>query len=173
MNGVIINNDMQKCDYCQKLINDKSAAVYIGGEKCAIYCSTECMNKMFKKGLRALRGGMKMTHKSSVCGKRTSNGFELEPDGKIPEVTKPMWICSTKCSNAFFSKIKRNRKAELRKTLKNKTENATGGDYMDMWVTLTPKEQKQLAMIGFGYLRTLTDKTPAGFYKELQQRMIK
>ena len=42
-------NKEQKCDYCQKLINDKSAAVYIGGEKCAVYCSTECMNKMLKK----------------------------------------------------------------------------------------------------------------------------
>ena len=160
-------NKEQKCDYCQKLINDKSAAVYIGGEKCAVYCSTECMNKMLKKGLRALRGCMKMTHKCSVCGKHTSNGFELEPDGKIPEVTKQMWICSTKCSNVFFSKIKRIRIAELRKTLKNKTEKASEDDYINIWITLKPKEIKKLAMLGFGYLKTLSDKTPADFYKKL------
>ena len=99
--------------------------------------------------------------------KRTSNGFELEPDGKIPEVTKPMWICSTKGGNAFSSKIKRNRKAELRKTLKNRTEKASEDDYMNIWITLTPKDIKKLAMIGFGYLKTLSDNTPADFYKKL------
>ena len=108
-----------------------------------------------------------MSHKCSVCGKHTSNGFELEPDGKIPEVTKPMWICSTKCRNVFASKIKRIRIAELRKTLENKTEKASEDDYMNIWITLKPKEIKKLAMLGFGYLKTLSDKTPADFYKKL------
>lgn len=114
-----------------------------------------------------------MARKCAVCGKHKASGCVIAPDDKLPEVKKEVFVCSQKCADTFFRRIKSSRKKALRKTLEQKNEKATGGDCMDMWVTLTPKEQKQLAMIGFGYLRTLSDKTPAGFYKELQQRMIK
>jgi len=109
-----------------------------------------------------------MARKCAVCGKCKTSGCVIAPDEKLPEVKKEVFVCSQKCADTFFRQIKSSRKKALRKTLEQKTENATGGDYMDMWVTLTPKEQKHLAMIGFGYLRTLSDKTPAGFYKELR-----
>lgn len=108
-----------------------------------------------------------MARKCAVCGKRKDSGCVIAPDEKLPEVKKEVFVCSQKCADSFFRRIKSGRKKVLRKALEQKTEKATEDDYMNMWITLTPKEIKKLAMIGFGYVKTLTDNTLADFYKKL------
>jgi hypothetical protein len=109
-----------------------------------------------------------MARKCAVCGKRRASGQVIVPHEKLPEVEKEVFVCSQKCEDTFFRRIISVREKALREQLEHKTEPATDEDYSRIWSTLTPKEQKHLAMIGFGYLRTLSDKTPAGFYKELR-----
>ena len=109
-----------------------------------------------------------MARKCAVCGKRRASGRVIAPHEKLPEVKKEIFVCSQKCEDTFFRRIISGRKKTFREQLEHKVESATDEDYGRIWSTLTPKEQKHLAMIGFGYLRTLSDKTPAGFYKELR-----
>lgn len=109
-----------------------------------------------------------MARKCAVCGKRRASGRVIAPHEKLPEVKKEVFVCSQKCEDTFFRRIISGRKKTFREQLEHKVESATDEDYGKIWSTLTPKEQKHLAMIGFGYLRTLSDKTPAGFYKELR-----
>lgn len=156
------------CQNCGKPITGKeSASIFAVDKECGEFCSGECMTKKLKKNLREMQKGNNMACKCAVCGKHRASGRVIAPHEKLPEVKKEVFVCSQKCEDTFIRRIISGRKKAFRKQLEHKTEPATEEDYGRIWSTLTPKEQKYLAMIGFGYLRTLSDKTPAGFYKEL------
>ena len=109
--------------------------------------------------------------KCVVCGKRKDSGRFIKPDERFPEIKKESFLCSQKCEDTFFRRIISARKKSLRKQLEHKTEKATDEDHSFIWNTLTPKEQKLLAMIGFGYIIAHSDYTPADFYKKLRLKM--
>ena len=155
------------CPYCGKQIKEESATVYIGGETCAVFCSAECMSLSFRKNLRKLY----TMNKCVVCGKRKASGRFIKPDERFPEIEKESFLCSKKCEDTFFRRIISARKKNRRKQLELKTEKATDDDHSFMWNTLTSKEQKLLAMIGFGYIIMHSDHTPADFYKKLRLKM--
>ena len=110
-----------------------------------------------------------MARKCAVCGKRSASGRVIAPHEKLPEVKKEIFVCSQKCEDTFFRRIISVREKALREQLEHKTEPATDEDYSRIWRTLTLKEKKHLAMVGFGFLTAQSDRTPAGFYKELQR----
>jgi len=155
------------CPYCGKQIKEESATIYIGGETCAVFCSAECMSLSFRKNLRRLTAMPKCV----VCGKRKDSGRFIKPDERFPEIKKESFLCSQKCEDTFCRRIISARKKSLRKQLEHKTEKATDEDHSFIWNTLTPKEQKLLAMIGFGHVIAHSDHTPADFYKKLRLKM--
>lgn len=108
-----------------------------------------------------------MGHKCKICGKITSAGYGIT-SRLVPELKKEVWLCSEKCAHRFARDIKKERSKQQRKALESAGEKATEDDYINIWRTLTSKEMEKLAMVGFGILRSYSDKTPAGFYKELK-----
>lgn len=109
--------------------------------------------------------------KCVVCGKRKDSGRFIKPDERFPEIKKESFLCSQKCEDTFCRRIISARKKSLRKQLEHKTEKATDEDHSFIWNTLTPKEQKLLAMIGFGHVIMHSDHSPADFYKKLRLKM--
>ena len=103
--------------------------------------------------------------------KRKASGRFIKLDERFPEIEKESFLCSQKCEDTFFRRIISARKKNRRKQLEHKTEKATDEDHSFMWNTLTSKEQKLLAMIGFGHVIMHSDHTPADFYKKLRLKM--
>lgn len=109
-----------------------------------------------------------MKYVCKICGKSVGAlGLVLDSSDNIPEVTKTVCFCSSRCANIFLGRIraertKKKKTAYKEQLLKNPERKASNDDLVAILRTLT-KEQKDemiLHMMGICYARS--DKTVKG-----------
>lgn len=109
-----------------------------------------------------------MKYVCKICGKSVGAlGLALDSSDNIPEVTKPVYFCSSRCANIFFGRIRAERTKKKKKAckehlLKNPERKATNDDIAVIFQTLTKaqKDEMLLHMMGICYARS--DKTVKG-----------